>query len=346
MSFIVSGYVIKNRAESLTQPESHLLLILSSHGNDNGGGIWPSYNTLALSMKCDRRTVISLMKSLVTKNYVFKKGRAANNKSLTNQYYINVNKLNDEACKKAQQFDDEFNPFETEGVVIHDHPPSDPRSPQGCSTITTPVIHDHPNNTLTTNEKLKQTNARTPASLNTISPATAKAVVAGFVEGEKEKLKGKIVAPREGGDYGRDFNFQPNHTVITTEADQKLSDALMAAGTDKQTVSQLFRIYGNRAHIQQVLGDMIEAQKSPNGVRSPNGFMLSVMKRPYEPKTAVKKPTRVNVAVIQTQKIIESRVEADKLKEALVANPRLKNDRMLALRNANKQGRCAGLVMH
>jgi hypothetical protein len=315
MSFIVSGYVSNNRpqgltkAETLTQPETHLMLILASHGNDNGAGIWPSYNTIALSMKSDRRTVISWMNSLIKKKYVIKKGRSANNKSLTNQYYLNVNKLRAETCQKPQQFDDEMNPFEAEVRVIHDHHKSEPRSPQGCSTITNPVIHDHPNNPLTSLEKNNN--------------KEAKAVVAAFVKGAEGK-EGK------------------GEAAFTPEGEALIQDMARLDITNKVAVEYLNEYGADR--IKEVL-EMTEAKADKN----PAGYFVQALKGNWKPSKsrAVKGAPKEQdeVAARRHQEAIDERKRKEEwearesARKALQSNPERVSNIMGALRDAIKQGR-------
>lgn len=201
----------------------------------------------------------------------------------------------------------------------------------------------------TTKETTKENNIKD--TLNTISQETVEAFVAAVVEGEKEGLKrrGITVAPREEVTFEPEFNFQPNPTVITTEADQKLAEEMIGEGVSKDVVSQLFRNYGDRAHIRQVLNKLIEARKTPRGVGSPNGFMINVMKRPYEPDSVIKKPVRINTALVATQKEIQASRDRDPIKEALVNDPEKLERRMDSLWGAlgrKKSESAMGMTAH
>lgn len=175
---------------------------------------------------------------------------------------------------------------------------------------------------LSNTESSSKTRARAPASLNTNENAPAKAFVAAVVEGiERKEGKGE-------------FEYVPENDDLILE--------LGRIDISYQRATFLLRTKGTR-RIREVLNATLA-----NAKINPAAYLERMIANDWKPKVgeAKEEAPKVNVAVIQTQKIIESRVEADKLKEALVANPTLKNDRMLALRNANKQGRCAGLVMH
>jgi hypothetical protein len=348
MSFIVSGYVIKNRpqglskAETLTQPEAHLLLILSSHGNDNGGGIWPSYNTIALSMKCDRRTVISWMNSLIKKKYVIKKGQTSNNKSLTNQYYINVNRLRAETCQKPQQFDDEMNPFEAEVVVIHDHHRGDPRSPQGCSTITPPVIHDHPNSSLSSIEK-KLASSQPLDKVSAEQKEAVKAQLLAWQEAEALKMKGR--APRDEVEAEPMPSYQPEPTMPIAPDDAPLMKQLREAGIGDGNIRAVLRIYTDRRQITQAL-DKLAVRQAKGAVKNPEALFMTIVKDPYQPPKASKadeeRAARLNQEAIARRKDEEAAVIGDQLKEANVVNRERTESRIEEMRRKNKEAAIHG----
>jgi hypothetical protein len=337
MSFLVAGYVSNNRpqglakAETLTQPETHLMLILASHGNDNGGGIWPSYNTLALSMKSERRTVISWMNSLIKKKYVIKRERSENNKSLTNQYYLNVNKLRAECCKKPQRFDDEMNPFEAEVGVIHDHQGSDLRSPQGCSTITPPVIHDHPNNQLTS---IEQPNNKDAGACATVNP-NAKAFVEQLLLGDERKRKERRLPPAE-VTQEPPFRVEP-HTP--EPYDKELQQEMLDAGLSSASCRAFFRAY-TVDKIRTSLSAMMQYQKT-KPIRSVGGWLKHYLENPFEIES--KPIAKPSVALIESEKLLASMKAREKELAANRDNPEANRGKVQLLKDALKKGRCDSL---
>ncbi len=122
---------------------------------------WPSYKKIAEKAKCSDRRAKTGIKTLIECNLIKKETR----KNKSNMYYVNSPKdykpinrqKNSEPLSSQNNNIDDIdnvtfnNTTNTQGcelssppVVNSDHPPSDLRSPQGCTQITPPVISDHP----------------------------------------------------------------------------------------------------------------------------------------------------------------------------------------------------------
>ncbi len=145
MSNKLINLVYENESGNLTITENSLLAALADISADDGTSIFPSYDKMAKKIKSSRDTVIVTIKSLCQKGYLAKKPRFAHGRQTSNNYYINVQKLWQEA-DKSEPTQDEINPF-------NDESESEARGrnflPPQSEFPTPPVGNSYPNPPLT-----------------------------------------------------------------------------------------------------------------------------------------------------------------------------------------------------
>lgn len=91
--FEVTNMIIRAKTPDLKAPEKLLLAILSSYGDEKGGSIHPSINTLAEVGCMSRAATITNLKKLEEKGYIAKfKGGVIDGQNVTNRYFINMEK--------------------------------------------------------------------------------------------------------------------------------------------------------------------------------------------------------------------------------------------------------------
>lgn len=91
--FELTAMIIRTKTPDLKAPEKLLLVILSDFGDNKGGSIHPSINTLAELSSMSRRAVINNIHNLEEKGYIAKfKGGVIDGENVTNRYFINMEK--------------------------------------------------------------------------------------------------------------------------------------------------------------------------------------------------------------------------------------------------------------
>lgn len=91
--FEVTAMIIRQPTPDLKAPEKLLLVILSDFGDEKGGNIHPSINTLAKMACMSRAATINNLKKLEEKGYIAKfKGGVVDGQNVTNKYFINMEK--------------------------------------------------------------------------------------------------------------------------------------------------------------------------------------------------------------------------------------------------------------
>ena len=91
--FEVTAMIIRQCPADLKAPEKLLLVILSDFGDEKGGNIHPSINTLAKMACMSRAATITNLKKLEEKGYIAKfKGGVIDGQNVTNKYFINLEK--------------------------------------------------------------------------------------------------------------------------------------------------------------------------------------------------------------------------------------------------------------
>ena len=90
----LTNMLFKLYTPDLKQPAKALLCYLSHFGDSLGGSIYPSINTIASDMCMCKRAVINNLQDLEDKKYIaVKKGGVFKGQNVTNQYKINLKKL-------------------------------------------------------------------------------------------------------------------------------------------------------------------------------------------------------------------------------------------------------------
>ena len=91
----VTKKIAFSKLKDLKGSEKSVLVTLSLHGDELGSNIDVSISTLASNCSLSERTVRNVIKNLVTLDYVVncRTGGIINGMHVTNQYYINMYKL-------------------------------------------------------------------------------------------------------------------------------------------------------------------------------------------------------------------------------------------------------------
>ncbi len=153
MSNKIINLVYENESGNLNLTENSIMAALADISADDGTSVFPSYDTIAKKVKCSRSTAIRTITALCKKDYLLKKPRWINSKQTSNNYYINVKKLWDEANKDAPPLPEEN--------VFEDQSRGSTAPPQGSQRETPLVAERYPNPPLTpTLSKAKENTKR------------------------------------------------------------------------------------------------------------------------------------------------------------------------------------------
>ncbi len=268
------------------------------------GRIFPSINHLILKTGLAEKTVRGAIDDCIEASYLAKKEQFKQTKTgitqTSNAYKINYKKLIAEANPVEEPV-----PGDWSTDVFHDGTPCVGESTPPSKVTTPPLVKLLPplpqtyqgNSSLNSSSK-KTTDARAPASLNTISQDTAEAFVAAVVEGiEKKEGKGQ-------------FEYVPEH-----------DDLIMGLGRidiSYQRATLLLRQKGTR-RIREVLNCTLDKAKT-----NPAAYFERMIVNDWTPakaKEAKEEAPRVNTIELETRKRIEAenaRIEAIRGSTAIV----------------------------
>ena len=96
MSINLMNMIWSDRSGQLTLSETAILVRMASFAIEDGSSIYPSLQRIASDCKGTRRGIMKIIDSLIAKGYLQKIIRKTPDTNLTNYYYINTQKFNND----------------------------------------------------------------------------------------------------------------------------------------------------------------------------------------------------------------------------------------------------------